>query len=199
VSKFLNNFIINTKTTKAIFFDFDGVIIDSVSVKTEAFAELFSAFGEKIQSQVVEHHIRNGGMSRYEKIYHYFKTFIGEEINEALMMQWANKFGEIGLAKVKASAFKEGVLDFMETYQDSCEYHLISATPQDELEGLVKHFELQNSFRTLSGSPTKKAKHFERLLDECGYKKEEVIYIGDATNDFSASLEVGIGFVGVTR
>ena len=57
---------------KAIIFDYDGVIAESVNVKTEAFAEMYKPYGESILKKVVSHHEANGGISRFEKfrIYH---------------------------------------------------------------------------------------------------------------------------------
>ena len=52
---------------KNIIFDFDGVILDSVNIKTEAFYKLFEQYGSKIANQVVDYHIINGGMSRFKK------------------------------------------------------------------------------------------------------------------------------------
>jgi beta-phosphoglucomutase-like phosphatase (HAD superfamily) len=37
---------------QAIFFDFDGVILDSVHVKTEAFAAMFRKYGPEIERAV---------------------------------------------------------------------------------------------------------------------------------------------------
>ena len=53
---------------KGIIFDFDGVIADSVQVKTDAFAALYKPYGPDIVKKVVEHHEANGGMSHFEKI-----------------------------------------------------------------------------------------------------------------------------------
>ncbi len=41
---------------KAIFFDFDGVLADSVEIKTLAFAKLFEQYGKEVVNIVVEHH-----------------------------------------------------------------------------------------------------------------------------------------------
>ena len=49
-----------------IILDFDGVILESVSVKTEAFRTLFS-FVPKHVDEIVQFHIDNGGMSRFDK------------------------------------------------------------------------------------------------------------------------------------
>ena len=52
---------------KAIIFDFDGVIAESVNVKTEAFASLYEPYGKDVVNKVEQHHLANGGVSRFEK------------------------------------------------------------------------------------------------------------------------------------
>ena len=64
---------------KAYFFDFDGVLADSVEVKTLAFAKLFEEFGAGIQEKVVAHHRNHGGMSRYDKFRHYYNCKNGDK------------------------------------------------------------------------------------------------------------------------
>ncbi len=61
-----------------IFFDFDGVIAESVSAKTDAFKEMYLPYGEKIAEEVVDYHIKNGGVSRYEKFRHWEKKFFNK-------------------------------------------------------------------------------------------------------------------------
>ena len=58
---------------KTIIFDFDGIILESIDVKTEAFKKLYQPFGSSISNKVVENHLANGGISRYEKIKIYHK------------------------------------------------------------------------------------------------------------------------------
>ena len=48
-----------------LIFDFDGVICDSVNIKTQAFIELYKNYGSKIQEQVREYHLINSGISRF--------------------------------------------------------------------------------------------------------------------------------------
>ena len=61
---------------KGIIFDFDGVIAESVHIKSSAFSDLYKSYGEDIVKRVVKHHEANGGMSRYKKIryYHVFSV-----------------------------------------------------------------------------------------------------------------------------
>ena len=62
------------KEEKVIFiFDFDGVIAESVSAKTDAFREMYLPYGEEIANQVVDYHINHGGVSRFEKFKYWEK------------------------------------------------------------------------------------------------------------------------------
>ena len=50
-----------TMTVQAVFFDFDGVLADSVEVKTRAFYRLYEGHGPEVAAQVAAHHRANGG------------------------------------------------------------------------------------------------------------------------------------------
>ena len=70
---------------KAIIFDFDGVIIESADIKTEAFRALFENYPEHVEA-IAGFHIENGGMSRFDKFRHIYKNIINEELNEELIV-----------------------------------------------------------------------------------------------------------------
>jgi beta-phosphoglucomutase-like phosphatase (HAD superfamily) len=50
---------------QAVIFDFDGVIVESMDIKTQAFVELFRDHPEHHET-IVRLHLENGGMSRYD-------------------------------------------------------------------------------------------------------------------------------------
>ena len=64
-----------TRKWQAIIFDFDGVVVESGDIKTQAFANLYQAHGEAVMAEVAHYHRLNGGMSRYQK-FHYFQKHI---------------------------------------------------------------------------------------------------------------------------
>ena len=59
-----------------VFWDFDGVIKESTSIKSRAYEQMFSEYGSKILDQVMLHHNENGGVSRNLKFPFYFKEFV---------------------------------------------------------------------------------------------------------------------------
>ena len=60
-----NNFAF--KNYKSVVFDCDGVILDSNRIKTQGFCECSKQFGEEVASALVKYHLKNTGISRYEK------------------------------------------------------------------------------------------------------------------------------------
>lgn len=63
---------------KAIFWDFDGVIADSVNVKTDAFYELYLPYGKEVAEKVKEYHLANGGVSRFKKFEYWETELLGK-------------------------------------------------------------------------------------------------------------------------
>ena len=60
---------------EVFFFDFDGVIVDSLDIKSQAFGELFKDYGEDVVKKVMDYHLNEGwAMSRYEKFKYYYKN-----------------------------------------------------------------------------------------------------------------------------
>ena len=45
--------------------------------------------------KVIRHHEANGGVSRFEKIKYYHKTFLSEELNDSTILNLADKVYEL--------------------------------------------------------------------------------------------------------
>ena len=56
------------RSAKCIFWDFDGVIKDSVGVKAEAFKTIFDTCNDHVLKEIIRHHTENSGISRFNKI-----------------------------------------------------------------------------------------------------------------------------------
>ena len=58
------------------------MIAESVNVKTEAFASLYESYGKDVVKKVLQHHLANGGVSRFEKFKIYHKELLNIELND---------------------------------------------------------------------------------------------------------------------
>ena len=65
-----------------IIFDFDGVILNSNQIKTKAFKTISAKFGFAQSEELIKYHIKNGGISRYEKIKWFVENILGKSDKE---------------------------------------------------------------------------------------------------------------------
>lgn len=174
------------RNAKLIFWDFDGVIKDSIEVKTQAFINLFQHFGTAVVGRVREHHEANGGMSRFDKLPLYLQ-WTGEESNQSRVSELCDQFGELVLQGVIDSPWVPGAEDYIRTNPHQQIFVLISATPQDELEQILQALDLQVCFVEIFGAPTPKKDAIRMMLNARGLDPRQCLMIGDARADLEAA------------
>ena len=181
---------------KAIFFDFDGVIAESVDVKTKAFAKLFEGYGQEVEQKVVAHHLAHGGVSRFEKIRYYHENYVGKSLGEGELDIWCNRFSGLVLDAVIGAPFVTGAIELLDECYQKYSCFIISGTPQEEMELIIARKGLEKYFIEIHGSPKKKPDIAGDILRSHNLTPQEIIYIGDATTDYEASKAMGIPFIG---
>ena len=172
---------------KNIFFDFDGVIAESVSAKTEAFEEMYLPYGKNIAAKVVDYHKLHGGVSRYEKFKYFHKEFLNEVISQGKVDELAIQFSNIVLDKVINSDEVLGAYYFIEKYHKKFQFWVITGTPTKEIEVIAEKRKLTSFFIGLHGSPNNKRYWTENLIKKHNLKRDEIIFLGDATTDMDAA------------
>jgi phosphoglycolate phosphatase-like HAD superfamily hydrolase len=178
-----------------IFFDFDGVILDSVDVKTDAFMQLYSEFGVEVVSSVKKHHLENGGMSRFEKFSFYHKNFLGIELSTKEIDILADKFSSMVVQKVINSDPIRGSLDFIEDFYTSYDMYIVSGTPQSEIRQIAGSLNLTRKMKGVFGSPEKKEIHVDEIIKKQNYRRSDCLFIGDARADHTAAVINEIKFM----
>ncbi|MEQ8664778.1 MAG: HAD hydrolase-like protein [Rhodospirillales bacterium] len=181
----------------SVFFDFDGVICDSVNVKTEAFDRLYRDYDDDIRRMVREYHLHHGGISRYEKIRHYEAVIQGRPADEKAIEKKAGQFAELVVDAVVDSPFIAGAEQALERLKGVCPLFVVSGTPQDELRTIVERRRLSGIFDGVYGSPATKSAILEVLLTENDLDRRSAAMIGDAITDFDAAMDNEVPFVGV--
>ena len=180
---------------RGIAFDFDGVLVESVDVKTRAYARLFEEYGEGVVSRVVDYHLTNGGVSRFVK----FKTIYGEILNKPLSEKkfqfLCDEFSSIVVDEVVAAPWVEGAREFLENNKNRYLFFIVSGTPQDELESIIRRREMDQYFCEVLGSPKNKETLLEGALSRLRLFPEETVFVGDAETDWSAAKKLGVAFL----
>ena len=180
---------------KNIFFDFDGVIIDSTEVKSRAFYNIYLPYGEKIASRAKDYHLGNGGISRYEKFKWCHQNLLGEELTKDNLNDMAQKFSHLVFQEVVNAPLIEGVEEFIKKNYNQMSFFIISGTPTSELQKICKELDISKFFHEICGSPTKKPEWGKIIIEKYRLKEEETIFIGDSTTDYRAAQELSIPFI----
>ena len=182
----------------AFIFDFDGVIVDSLGVKSEAFGQLFVDLGPEVMEKVKLYHLRNGGVSRYEKFKYYFRTFRGKEITAQESAMLDKQYSDLVVRKVVEADYIPGVVDVLKVIKTNNKFCcVISATPQDEIRHIVRERDLGNFFQVIVGSPRSKKENVGLVLAKHKLVSQKTLYFGDARSDYEAALAYGVDFIAV--
>ena len=177
-----------------IFFDFDGVIAESVQAKTDAFKDLYLEFGNEVTKKVVEHHLNHGGVSRFEKFRIYHRDFLGIDLSAKEIEVLAGRFSQLVLQKVINADEVPGVGEFLKKYHKQLNFWIITGTPTNEIDVIIKKRKLGTFFKGWYGSPENKIYWCDLLLNKYNLDRNETIFLGDASTDLKAARHSNIHF-----
>ena len=181
------------KHYSAYIFDFDGVIKDSVRVKSEAFVQLYEKEGTAFQKRVEEYHLTNGGISRYVK-FKVWNEWLARSTSEDAIEELAKNFAQLVINNVVASPFVNGAMEALKLASGNALTFLATGTPDDEINMILGQLGLAELFREVHGSSRKKTTIVNDILKRFHLESPEVLFIGDAQTDYQAALENKIDF-----
>ena len=179
----------------AIIFDFDGVVLESLNVKKNAFKKLYEPYGSDISKKVVEHHLENGGVSRFDKIKFYHNIFLGEDIDEKKIQKIAQEFSEMVVNEIMKVPFVDGAKQFIEDNYKRYLMFISSATPTNELNFICKKRKIAKYFQGIFGSPDSKSKHISSIMTNYSLNNREIVFIGDSSSDLDAANKHNLTFI----
>lgn len=180
---------------EVVIFDFDGVLVESVDIKTRAFAKLFEAEGAEVVDRVVDYHLRNSGVSRFEKFRYIYTEFLYRPLSDVIFQDLCRRFSELVLEEVVSAPYVAGAKEFLENNAGAYSCFVCSATPQDEIEEIVKLREMERYFKGVFGAPRTKGDIVRNILASYDVCPGDAVYIGDAWSDYEAATENSVNFV----
>lgn len=182
---------------RCLVFDCDGVILDSVPVKTRAFARLAEPYGPEARDRFVMYHTVHGGVSRYRKFAWFFREVLGREITQAESEDWGRRFAGYALDEVRRCALIPGAAETLEAWHGRLPLYVCSGAPDEEVKAVLAERGLAGLFTGICGSPPAKAELLARIVAGAGVEPEAALMVGDAVTDRDAAESVGTRFYGV--
>jgi len=179
---------------KAIIFDFDGVICESANIKTEAFGELFSQWPD-VSNKALEYHLVNTGVTRFQKFRYLYEELLRLEYTDEIGEKLSDDFSAICFERVKQAPFVKGAQEFLEEYFEQYKLFVASASPLGELKETIRMKNLEKYFGDIYGHPSLKKDVVKGIMQSRGYKKSEVVFVGDGESDLKAAKCNDVFFV----
>ena len=123
---------------QCIVFDCDGVILDSVPVKTRAFARIAAPHGQEAQDRFVMYHTRHGGVSRYKKFQWFYNEVLGREISDEESERLGRLFAEYALDEVRRCPLIPGIQEVLDTWKGKLPLYVCSGAPHEEVQAVLR-------------------------------------------------------------
>lgn len=183
---------------KAVIFDIDGTLVDSVDLHARAWQETFAHFGKEIPYEKVRHQIGKGG----DQLMPVF--FSKEELDESgeEMEEYRSElYKRSYLPKVRA--FPRVRELFLRIRDDGKRIALASSAKEDELGVYKKIANIEDLVEeeTSADDADKSKPHpdiFEAALERLGdIKPNEAIVVGDTPYDAEAAGKLNLRTIGV--
>lgn len=183
------------QAVRAVVFDCDGVILESMRAKGDAFRRLFDA-EPPYQDAIEAFHYAHGGMSRYEKFDHIYRDILRRTLTPEVRIELGERYGALVQAEVVACPMVGGAQDLLDALQGRVPLFVASATPDAELKDLLARRGLARYFERITGHPTSKTQAIRDAQAATGIPMSAVVFVGDARADYEAARDAGCRFIG---
>ena len=185
-----------TSPISLVVFDCDGVILESVHVKTKAFGETVAEHGSEAVSKLLDYHMANGGVSRYQKFEWFYKKVLGRVITKDQLNALGERFKQASFAGVMGSPMVPGGMECIKQMHGNLPMYVASGAPHDELVAVLSARNLLGFFKGVYGSPPGKAELLHRIIQDAGTRASETLMVGDSLTDLKAARSCGTQFYG---
>jgi phosphoglycolate phosphatase-like HAD superfamily hydrolase len=182
-------------TLRAIVFDFDGVILESAEVKTEAFLELYADHPDKLDA-IREYHVSQAGISRYTKFEHIQRNILGLPYTAEVKQRVSAEFERLTRERIFRCPEVPGAGALLLGLRGRALRIVGSGTPQPELDLVVAQRRMEDWFEEWWGSPRMKADILRDVMARHRLSPRQVLMVGDGMSDYDAAREAGTRFLG---
>ena len=180
-----------------VVFDCDGVILDSVDVKTRAFGQIVEEYGPEAVARMTEYHLAHGGVSRLRKFEWFYDEMLGRKITEVELQSLSRKFRKLVFEGVMRSPMVPGIMETLEYLHGRLPVYVASGTPHDELLEVLDIRNLTRFFNGVYGTPPEKTELLRCIIEKEDIAPNDTLMVGDSSTDLDAAQSCGARFFGI--
>lgn len=185
---------------KTIIFDCDGVVLNSNRLKTEAFRIATLPWGKDAAEEMVEHHVNNGGISRYVKFKYFLECIVPKytalaqpKAHQPPITQLLDTYANVVRSGLMSCDISSGLAALRA--QSGARWLIVSGGDQEELREVFAARRLKDFFDGgIFGSPDSKPAILAREINK-GSISYPAIFIGDSKFDYECAASHGLDFL----
>jgi phosphoglycolate phosphatase len=179
---------------RCVVFDFDGTLVDSNTIKRQAFLRIAARDSEEALMKDI---LASESGDRYA-IFRKFAAACAGGDSQQRAHQLAQEYTSYCEKAVATCPEMRGASVMLEELKrEGLQLALNSATPTDALTAIVARRGWQNYFTYVLGSPASKAANLAYIVDALSLENKEVVMVGDRRADQSGASEFDCPFIGV--
>lgn len=186
----------NAFTDKILVFDCDGILLESVTLKMDAFKQWVPDTYKAYTEEFSAYNKSAFGKSRHVQIKYFYEELIGIPLSDEKWKAEVQRFTTINLSQIFNAKWVEGAKSFVEqSFHKHIPLFVLSGTPQKELEQILAHKQVSQYFKAIIGSPTTKEQGLLQICKMMKCNPTDLVFFGDATKDYEAATKVGTHFI----
>ncbi|MCL5292088.1 MAG: HAD family hydrolase [Actinobacteria bacterium] len=180
---------------KAVIFDVDGTIIDSMGLHLDAWVEAFRRFSHRIPLTDLQ--------KQFGRRADFFVRHFAPEADDRMVVQIVDEKRRLYRGRIVEVKLFPGVVELFRKLRESgLKVALATSASRTELDYYIERFDLGGLIDgDISGDEIVHSKpHPEilrKILGELGVSASEAVYVGDSPHDMAAARSIGAFGIGV--
>ncbi|MDO8494634.1 MAG: HAD hydrolase-like protein [Deltaproteobacteria bacterium] len=192
----IKKIIENLEKAKGLVLDFDGTLVDSNPIKLGAFEKCFAEYPQHFET-IMAYCKGNNHIPRQVKFKFVFENILKIPYTAKIEKTMLDRYATETTEQVIAAPEIPGALKFLERFALNRETALLSSTPHETLLYILARRNWTRYFKEIRGAPVEKAVWVGEFLQNQHLKKEEILFIGDSSEDAAAAAKAQVPFISV--
>ena len=135
----------------AIIFDLDGVLLNTVKMKTQVFASMFEKYGPEVVQKINEYNKKYGGKSRSEKFRYYYTHILHKTLTNDILDDLCLEYSSRTLKPSIDAPWIKGAKEFLEKHYKQNNFYVVSAVEDNDLKLIIKKRNMNKYFKDIYG------------------------------------------------
>ena len=183
------------KKCRALVFDFDGTLVDSVPIKRKAFDHCFEEFPAK-KREIQSYCHGNNHTPRWEKFKFVYEQILRLPYTKEIEQKLLQRFERETTEQIARAPALPGAEEFLGAVRSRYRTALLSSTPHAILLQILKKRGWSGQFDEVQGAPVDKGVWL-KSLERRGFSAKQILFLGDTPEDAAAAQEANCHFISV--